>query len=221
MYRRHAEHLLQSGKAYRCFCSRERLESLRGRDGFGSYDGHCRNLSSVLRESHRGTPFVVRFRVPAGGGEVAFRDVVFGRQRLSNAVAGDAVLLKSDGFPTYHFANVVDDHLMQITTVLRGQEWLPSTPLHLFLYDAFGWRPPRFAHLPLLLNKDRSKLSKRNHDARVDHYRQQGYLPIALLNFVALLGWAPRTNRELMNMQEMIEQVYSQVSAHRIDSLWL
>lgn len=211
IYQKYAEYLLLCGKAYRCYCSKERLAALRGPDGFGHYDGYCRNLSSSQRASRGSAPSVVRFRVPVG--ETIFRDLVFGRHKVSNALVGDAILLKSDGFPTYHFANVVDDHLMAITTVLRGQEWIPSTPLHVLLYETFGWPMPRFGHLPLLLNKDKVKLSKRNNDALVDYYRQYGYFPVSLLNFVALLGWAPRGNRELMNLEEMVEEF----DVHRIN----
>lgn len=203
IYKRFAKHLLEGGRAYKCYCSRERLEGLRQVDGHGRYDGHCRNLP--LQSPVKGQDLhVVRFRVPPGS--VKILDSVYGTSEISNRLVDDAILMKSDGFPTYHFANVIDDHQMSITTVMRGQEWLPSTALHLLLYQAFDWVPPRFMHLPLLINKDGSKLSKRQNDAFVEYYLNKGYFPSALLNFVAFLGWNPPTNRELMSLDDLVKE---------------
>lgn len=212
IYHKYAQHLLATGKAYKCFCSKERLESLKNTKGEG-YDGHCR---MVPRNEGEG-PYVIRFKVPPGS--TTFYDLVYGRIHTSNRQHADAILIKSDGFPTYHFANIVDDHLMGITTVLRGQEWIPSTPLHILLYEAFEWESPRFAHLPLLINPNGSKLSKRQKDAFVDHYKEAGYLPAALLNFVALLGWTPPVDQsEVMSLDVMI-QLFDIQYLNRADSL--
>ena len=200
LYERHAKRLLDSGKAYRCYCSKERLSTLKDAHGNGKYDGQCRNLPSS--HSTAGEPFVVRFRVPTSG-TMRISDAVYGTLTSANRLLDDAVIIKSDVYPTYHFSSVVDDHLMGITTVMRGQEWLPSTPLHCLLYEAFGWEPPRFAHLPLLIRKDGAKLSKRQNDSFVEWYRKAGYLPPALLNFVAYLGWTPRVRNEVMSLDEM------------------
>ena len=132
-------------------------------------------------------------------------DLVFGKITIDNANLDDQILMKTDGFPTYHLAVVVDDHLMEITHVIRGDEWIPSTPKHILLHRAFGWREPRFAHLPLILNKDRSKLSKRQGDVAVEDFLEKGYLPAALLNYVALLGWNPKTEREIFSLPELVE----------------
>lgn len=211
IYRRHVDDLIAGGHAYPCFCSPERLTSLRKaqkRRGGGAaiYDRRCHVLprDEVERRLAAGEPHVVRMLVPQAPPEEALdgvakssavtvvEDTVVGRTTFAHENIDDQVLLKSDGFPTYHLANVVDDHLMGITHVIRGEEWLPSTPKHLMLYSAFGWTPPVFAHLPLLLNPgDRSKLSKRQGDVAVEDYARKGFLPAALCNFVALLGWNP------------------------------
>ena len=196
IYQEHVDRLLATGHAYRCFCTPKRLEDLRARQaakGSSSsiYDRLCMHLSAeeVAARRARGEPSVVRMRMPEGSTTV--NDAVRGAVTFNNAGVDDQVLLKTDGFPTYHLANVVDDHLMRITHVIRGEEWLPSAPKHVALYAAFGWEAPVFAHLPLLLRADGSKLSKRFKDASLDHYVQLGYLPEALVNFVALLGWTP------------------------------
>ncbi|RUP43341.1 hypothetical protein BC936DRAFT_137322 [Jimgerdemannia flammicorona] len=211
-YSQHAHHLLESGSAYRCFCTPERLQHVRdaareaGRDS--SYDRRCLLLSrqEVEENLSQGMPFTVRLLTPDGVTHVD--DLVYGHVEFSNAVLDDTILIKSDGYPTYHMANVVDDHLMGITHVLRGEEWLSSTPRHILLYRAFDWTPPSFVHLPLLLNADRSKLSKRSGDVHVEDYVRRGYLPEALVNFVALLGWSPREDgKEVMRMEELVEEV--------------
>lgn len=212
IYKKYANDLIEKGKAYPCFCSSERLEEVRKeqetRKEPTRYDGLCRNLSKkeVAERLKENVPHVIRLRVE-GTGDIVFDDIVRGKVSFSKKTIDDQVLMKSDGFPTYHLANVVDDHLMEITHVIRGEEWLPSTPKHILLYEAFGWDIPRFAHLPLLLNPDRSKLSKRQGDVAVEDYLAKGYLPEALLNFVALLGWNPGEGktREVFLLDELVE----------------
>ncbi len=212
IYRKYADELVGNGRAYPCFCTAERLEAVRNeqeaRKEPTRYDGYCRDLSKeeVSETLKENAPHVVRLRVE-GSGDVVFDDVVRGKVSFSRKTIDDQVLLKSDGFPTYHLANVVDDHLMGITHVIRGEEWLPSTPKHILLYEAFGWDIPQFAHLPLLLNSDRSKLSKRQGDVAVEDYLAKGYLPEALLNFVALLGWNPGDGKtqEIFSLGELVE----------------
>lgn len=204
IYRTHAALLLENGLAYRCDCSSERLEEVRkerqARKEPTGYDRHCRGRNDVDPMK----PHVLRFAMP-GEGESVFHDIIRGEVRFRNELTDDFVLLKSDGFPTYHLASVVDDHLMRVSHVIRGEEWLSSMPKHLELYKAFGWDEPRFAHLPLLLNPDRSKLSKRQGDVAAEDYLEQGYLPEALLNFVALLGWNPDAEREIYSLEELVE----------------
>lgn len=212
IYAKYAEELIGKGKAYRCFCSAERLEAVRkeqeARKEPTRYDGKCQELSKeeVVERLKENMPHVIRLRVE-GAGEITFDDIVRGKVSFSRKTIDDQVLVKSDGFPTYHLANVVDDHLMGITHVIRGEEWLPSTPKHVLLYEAFGWDVPQFAHLPLLLNPDRSKLSKRQGDVAVEDYLAKGYLPEALLNFVALLGWNPGEGKtqEIFSLDELVE----------------
>lgn len=209
IYRKHVDMLSASGKAYRCFCTAERLEQMReAQTASGQnpmYDRKCRNISA--EESTRraqSEPYVIRMSIPDSG-EVTFIDGVRGEVSFDNSTIDDQVLMKSDGFPTYHLANVVDDHLMGVDCVIRGEEWLISTPKHIHLYDFFGWDKPRFYHLPLLLNKDRSKLSKRQGDVAVEDYRAKGYLPQALINYTALLGWHPSDDREIFTLPELIQ----------------
>ncbi len=211
-YRDHAEKLLAVGRAYRCFCSEERLTRLReeqekARMAHGSgYDRHCRDLgdAEVRKLLAAGTPHVVRLRVPDGRA-VAFRDHIRGDISYDSAQLDDLVLLKSDGFPTYHLANVVDDHLMGVSHVLRGDEWIASTPKHILIYEACGWAPPVFAHMPVILAPDGGKLSKRRGAASVLDYQRAGFLPEALRNFLALLGWAPGDDREIITLEEMVK----------------
>ena len=206
-----AQQLLAAGKAYRCFCSEERLTRMReeqekARMAQGSgYDRHCRGLADaeVQKLLAAGTPHVVRLKIPDER-LVAFDDMIRGVITYQSAQLDDLVLLKSDGFPTYHLANVVDDHLMGITHVLRGDEWIASTPKHILIYEAFGWTPPLFAHMPVILAADGGKLSKRRGAASVLDYQRNGILPRALVNFLALLGWAPGDDREIMTLDEMI-----------------
>ncbi|HWF43650.1 MAG TPA: glutamate--tRNA ligase, partial [Candidatus Kapabacteria bacterium] len=210
IYRAHADELIARGKAYPCFCTPERLDLVRKSQQAAGippmYDRLCRNLTKeeVDRRIAAGEPHVVRMRVPIGEA-VRFHDIIRGDIEFDSKTIDDQVLLKSDGFPTYHLANIVDDHFMQITHVIRGEEWLPSTPKHVLLYEAFGWEPPKFAHLPLLLNADRSKLSKRQGDVAVEDYKDKGYLPDALINFVALLGWNPSATEEIFSMDDLVK----------------
>lgn len=211
LYRHHANELVKQGKAYHCFCPTERLEEVRQRQSAAkecvSYDRHCRSLPAeeVGGRLGRGERNVIRMMVPLEGA-VTFQDLIRGEISIGNEILDDQVLLKSDGFPTYHLAVVVDDHLMQISHVIRGEEWLPSTPKHVLLYQYFGWELPVFAHLPLLLNPDKSKLSKRQGDVAVEDYRAKGYLREALINFIAFLGWNPGDERELFNLEELIQE---------------
>ncbi len=213
IYQKYVDELLAKKKAYHCFCTPERLESVRAEQmkvkRAPKYDRHCRSLSEdeVKARLEQGESFVVRMAVPDDR-EICFTDLVRGTVKFHTRDVDDQVLLKSDGFPTYHLAVVVDDHLMQITHIIRGEEWLSSTPKHVLLYESFGWDIPEFAHLPLLLNADRSKLSKRQGDVAVEDYLAKGYLKEALLNFVALLGWNPGKGetREIFSLEELIER---------------
>ena len=213
IYKEYTQKLLDLGKAYYCFCDEERVgrirEEQRKRKRPPMYDGRCRDLSEgeVADNLARGLPFVIRLRYPKEG-KTVFDDIVRDRVAIDNSIVDDQILIKSDGFPTYHFASVVDDHLMKITHVIRGEEWLSSVPKHIFLYESFGWEPPVWVHLPLLLNSDRSKLSKRQGDVSVESYLEKGYLTEVLLNFIALLGWHSADDREIYSLGEL-EEVFS------------
>jgi glutamyl-tRNA synthetase len=214
LYKKYAEQLVKDGKAYYCFCDCERLEQMREKQQQAKlppmYDRYCLdNLTSaeIAQKLAEKCPAVVRLKVPKDE-IIEFEDLVRGKVTFASNTIDDQVLLKSDGFPTYHLANVVDDHLMEITEVIRGEEWLPSTPKHILLYRAFGWQEPQFAHIPLLLNADKSKLSKRQGDVAVEDYLQKGYLKEAVINFVAMLGWNPGEGsvQEIFSMAELIEK---------------
>jgi glutamyl-tRNA synthetase len=193
IYREHAAMLLENGTAYRCFCTAEELEASRKAQMAAKlparYAGTCRELSHATIEANLGDgkPFVIRMKVPAEG-STSFTDELRGEITFDHNNVDDQVLMKSDGFPTYHLANVVDDHLMRITDVIRAEEWISSTPKHVLLYAAFGWEQPRFWHMPLLRNHDKSKISKRKNPVSLVYYRQAGFLPEAVLNFLGLLG---------------------------------
>lgn len=210
IYREHASRLVESGSAYRCFCTAERLTALRktqqAQKRPTGYDGLCRALEAgeVEEKLLARTPFTIRLKVPSGG-ETCYEDYLRGRIRFKNPDIDDQVLLKSDGYPTYHLANVVDDHLMEISHVIRAEEWITSTPKHVLLYNAFGWELPVFIHLPLLRNKDKSKISKRKNPVSLEWYREKGYLKEALLNFLALMGWSLGEDREIFSLKEMID----------------
>ncbi|MGD9898055.1 MAG: glutamate--tRNA ligase [Calditrichaceae bacterium] len=211
IYKEHVNNLLETDHAYPCFCTSEHLEKMREKQIAGNlppkYDGTCRSIEKTEAQKRmRSEPYVIRLKVPEEG-ETVVNDIVRGEVTFQSNLLDDQVLIKSDGFPTYHMANVVDDHLMKITHVIRGEEWLPSTPKHIILYQAFGWEAPQFAHLPLLLNADRSKLSKRQGDVAVEDYRDKGILHQALINFVALLGWhkGEGNEQEIFSLKELIE----------------
>lgn len=208
IYKKYADQLVAQGDAYPCFCSPERLEQVRAEAMLAKraarYDRHCLGLSAQEVQSRiaAGESHVIRLKVPEG--ESRFVDAIRGEIVFQNTEVDDQVLMKSDGFPTYHLAVVVDDHLMQITHILRGEEWITSTPKQLILFKMFGWEAPVFAHVPVLLNPNKTKLSKRNGDVAAETFLEKGYLPDALKNFLALLGWNPRDDREIYTMDELI-----------------
>lgn len=210
IYKKHVDKLLEGGHAYYCFCSRERLDSIREeqkeKGEMLGYDGHCRNtpVEEAKERIEKGEAHVIRLKLPKNR-EILFDDLVRGQVIMNTKDSDDQVLMKSDGFPTYHLAVVVDDYLMGITHMVRGEEWLPSTPKQIILYEAFGWEVPKFAHLPNILNKEKKKLSKRHGDVAVKDFKNKGYLPEALVNYIALVGWSPEDNKEIMTMDEMIE----------------
>lgn len=211
IYKKYVDQLIESGDAYYCFCSKERLDAVREEQKIKGlipkYDGLCRSLS--LEEARErianGEEYVVRLKLPANR-DIKFHDLVRGDISINTDDTDDQVLLKSDGYPTYHMAVVVDDHLMNITHVVRGEEWLPSTPKHVYLYEVFGWEKPVYVHLPTVLNKERKKLSKRHGDVSVDDFRSKGYLPEGLINYLALVGWSPEDNEEILSMEDMIRK---------------
>jgi len=209
VYRDHARVLVTRGAAYPCFCSRERLEALREEQRASKaqlgYDGHCRGLdpADASGRAAAGEEHVIRLKMPTEG-ELEVDDLLRGTVRFDAAQIDDQVLLKSDGFPTYHLANVVDDHLMGISHVIRAEEWLSSLPKHCQLYRAFGWEQPVFCHLPLLRNADSSKISKRKNPVSLNHYRRAGYLPEAMLNYLALMGWTMPDEREVFTLDEFV-----------------
>lgn len=211
LYREFTQRLLAEGKAYYCYCTEEELEKQReellARGEMPRYLGKCRNLSPEEQERCRqeGRKPVVRFRVPPGQ-KIIVEDEVRGRVEFDSEGIGDFILVKSDGLPTYNYACVIDDHLMEITHVIRGEEHLSNTPRQLLLYQAFGWEPPKFAHISLILAEDRTKMSKRKGDTSVEQYRRKGYLPEALVNFLALLGWSPEGDQEVFEPGELVEQ---------------
>lgn len=214
LYQEHARKLVQEGHAYECFCSAERLENLRKEQAAKKvaqgYDRHCRNLSAEERTEQRarGIKPVVRFKVPLSG-STTMTDILLGTiERKNEDINPDPVLLKSDGFPTYHLANVVDDHLMKITHIMRAQEWIPSGPLHVLLYRAFGWETPLYCHLPMVMGSDGQKLSKRHGSTSIRDFRDQGYLPEAILNYITLLGWSYDDSREFFSKEEL-EKLFS------------
>lgn len=212
LYRQIAFQLVEEGKAYKCFCSAEDLERMReAQRAQGAattmYDRRCRKLTpaEVQAREADGLPYVIRFAMPLEG-TTAYDDLIHGHTVFQNRFTDDFIMLKSDGFPTYHLANVVDDHYMEITHVIRADEWIPSMPRHLNLYQALGWEPPLFAHLPLLLGVDRQKLSKRHGSVNFTEFIRDGYLPEAMFNFLALCGWNPGDDREILTREEIIHE---------------
>lgn len=210
IYKPYAEQLVREGKAYYCFCSKERLESLHKDGEFGGYDRHCRDISAEEVQKHldAGEPYVIRQKMPVDG-STSFDDLVYGEISIENKEIEDQVLLKSDGYPTYNFANVIDDHLMEITHVVRGSEYLTSTPKYSLLYEAYGWNIPVYVHLPLIMGKNEdgstSKLSKRHGSTSFQGLVEEGYLPETITNYIALLGWSPKDNREKFTLSELVE----------------
>ncbi len=211
IYQKYARELIEKGSAYYCFCSKERLEEVRQRLASEKkqvmYDKHCRNLTDeqIAANVASNMPRTVRLRVPENR-QISFTDWLRGEISFNSNLVDDQVLLKSDGFPTYHLAVVVDDHLMEISHVVRGEEWLSSTPKHILLYQAFGWEIPSLIHTPILRNPDKSKLSKRQGHTNVSWYREAGYLPEAILNYLALMGWSHPEGKEIFPLSEFIEQ---------------
>ncbi len=211
IYKEYAEKLIASGNAYYCFCTSERLESLKDENGIGGYDGHCRGLSKEEIEKNlaAGIPYVIRQKMPDEG-TTSYVDEVYGEVEIDNSELRDQVMIKADGYPTYNFCHVVDDYLMGVTHVVRGNEYLTSTPKYCLLYDAFGWERPTYVHLPLLMGKDDegkvSKLSKRHGAVSFQDLVNDGYLPEAIVNYIALLGWCPKdSNQEIFSMAELKE----------------
>lgn len=211
IYNKYAEELIEKGYAYYCFCSKERLDDVKNQqkaDGkIPRYDGLCRGVSieDAKKRIANGESYVIRLKLPENR-DIVFEDVIKGKITINTNDMDDQVLIKADGFPTYHFAVVVDDHLMGITHIVRGDEWISSTPKHIYLYEALGFEKPTFVHLPTVLNKRGKKLSKRNDDASVEDFRLKGYLPEALINYLALVGWSPESNEEILSLDEMVKQ---------------
>lgn len=236
-YQKYAEELVEKGAAYRCFCLTERLkqiheEAIKNKKP-PRYDGFCRILSSkeVEKKLAVNEKFVIRLKVPVNQ-KIDFIDEIHNKVEFNSDLIDDQILLKSDGFPTYHLAVVVDDHLMEISYVIRSDEWLSSTPKHILLYRAFGWDLPKYIHLPMVLGSDKAKLSKRHGAKSVNLYRKEGYLAEAILNFLALLGWAPGEDREIMSLAEMVKifkleqvnkaaPVFDQVKLNHFNGLYI
>ncbi len=210
IYKEYAEKLIDLGAAYRCFCSKERLAQERAkaeaRGGTYTYDKHCLRLSAkeIQRKLEAGEPYVIRQNIPREG-DTTYKDAVFGEITVPNADLDDNVLLKADGMPTYNLANVIDDHLMAITHVIRGTEYLSSTPKYNHLYRAFGWDIPQYIHLPVVMKDKQRKLSKRHGDASFEDFINKGYLKEALINYIALLGWSPGTEQEIFTLDELVK----------------
>lgn len=207
LYGRYAQLLLENGSAYRCFCTKERLDTLHSENGLGGYDGHCRNLSQqeIDENLSAGVPFVIRQKIPRGE-STTFHDAVFGDITVENDTLDDQVLIKSDGLPTYNFANVVDDHLMGITHVVRGSEYLSSAPKYNLLYQAFGWEIPTYIHCSPVMRDAHNKMSKRHGDPSYEDLLSMGFLSEAVVNYVALLGWSPRgdeSEREFFTLEDL------------------
>ena len=206
IYRAYAEKLVELGGAYYCFCDKERIDSLKDENGIGRYDKHCLHLSKeeIREKLAAGVPYVIRQNIPESG-TGSYTDLVYGEVSVDFKDIEDGVLLKSDGMPTYNFANVVDDHLMGITHVIRGSEYLSSTPKYTLMYDAFGWERPAYIHLPPIMKNSHEKLSKRNGDASYQDLVDKGYVKEAIVNYIALLGWSPKSNAEKMTLRELEE----------------
>ena len=223
IYQEHAAALVADGAAYLCFCTRERLEEMRRsqqlRGEITRYDRHCRGIDPSAAASRAATErHVIRLKVPEDG-DIAIDDLVYGRIEWPLRSIEDQVLLKSDGFPTYQLAVVIDDHLMEISHVFRGEDWLPSTPKHLLVYQAFGWTVPPHAHLPNVLGPDSKKLAKRHGATKVEEFRTTGYLPEAMRNYLSLIGWSPGTEEELFSLAELVDR-WQIEQVHRAGGRW-
>jgi glutamyl-tRNA synthetase len=210
IYKKRAQELLDKGKAYYCFCEEKTLEEMRqeqiAQKRAPKYDRRCLNLTpkEIKEKLDNAIPHAIRMKIPEGR-LIEINDIVRGKVIYKSDELDDQVLLKADGYPTYHLAVVVDDHLMEISHVTRTEEWLPSTPKHILLYEYFSWEPPAWAHLPLLLNEDRTKMSKRKGDVALEDYIKKGYLPEALINYLAFLGWNPGSEKEIYSMEELLK----------------
>ena len=209
IYLKYAKQLIEQGDAYYCFCTKERLESLKssvGEKEIAMYDKHCLHLSKeeIEEKLANGEPYVIRFNMPTEG-TTTFEDDIYGAITVPNNELDDLILIKSDGYPTYNFANVVDDHLMGITHVVRGNEYLSSSPKYNRIYEAFGWEIPTYVHCPLITNEEHKKLSKRSGHSSYEDLVEQGFLTEAIVNYVALLGWCPEDNREIFSLEELVE----------------
>lgn len=210
-YEKIAKKLVETGDAYPCFCSKERLDMIREEKKKNGqtpkYDGFCRNISpeESQKRMEKGEPYVIRLKLPENT-DISFKDHIRGDVSFNTEDLDDQVLIKQDGFPTYHLAVVVDDHNMEISHVIRGEEWLSSTPKHISLYEALGWEKPEYIHLPLILNEQKKKLSKRHDDVSVEGFLEEGFLPEAIINYVSMLGWSPGEENEIMTMEELIER---------------
>ncbi len=209
IYLKYAKQLIEQGDAYYCFCTKERLESLKssvGEKEIAMYDKHCLHLSKeeIEEKLANGEPYVIRFNMPTEG-TTTFKDDIYGAITVPNNELDDLILIKSDGYPTYNFANVVDDHLMGITHVVRGNEYLSSSPKYNRIYEAFGWEIPTYVHCPLITNEEHKKLSKRSGHSSYEDLVEQGFLTEAIVNYVALLGWCPQDNREIFSLEELVK----------------
>ena len=210
LYRKYAGQLISQGKAYKCYCTSERLEALRteqqkDKKSHQGYDRHCRDLTAEQQAEYeaQGIKPVIRFKIPLDG-KTVFHDVLLGDVKRKNSdISPDPVLIKSDGFPTYHLANIIDDHFMKITHIMRAQEWLPSGPLHILLYQAFEWDPPVYCHLPMVMGKDGQKLSKRHGSTSLRDFIASGYLPEAIINYISLIGWSYDDSREFFDKEDL------------------
>ncbi|KEI13820.1 glutamyl-tRNA synthetase [Clostridium novyi B str. ATCC 27606] len=220
LYSDYAKELVEKDEAYYCFCDKERLDSLKETSGTFKYDGHCRSLSKeeVEEKLASGIPYVIRQKNPLDG-ETTFEDEIYGTITVDNSELEDMILIKSDGLPTYNFANVIDDHLMGITHVVRGNEYLSSAPKYNRLYNAFGWDIPTYIHCPPIMKDAHNKLSKRNGDASFEDLLAKGYLKDAVVNFIALLGWNPGTNQEIFTLEELVEQ-FDYRNIHKAPSIF-
>ncbi len=224
IYRKYARELVDKGAAYYCFCSKERLAKLReeqqAEGKLSRYDGECREipLGEAKMRVEKGEEYVVRLKVPSGE-KIEFEDLVMGKIVVESDEVDDQVLLKADGFPTYHLGVVVDDHLMEVSHVLRGSEWISSTPKHILLYEAFGWQPPTFGHLPVLLDPGGGKMSKRKGSVSAKSFLEEGYLPEAIINFLALLGWTHPEEEEIFSREEFVER-FEAKKIHKVNPVF-